>query len=204
MSYKILSLLLLTFLLSSCCWLSHDDCIESSGNNIPLAVTINHSDSVLNINDNLSIKIASSDFQTIYDESGFNQFSFNVQIDWFDGNFSSSSNHKVNLVNSNLNGLSLTDYSGYYGALPANDIEFDLEFTVPGYYLISFYGSANKYEEQTRRNRCGCGNGFYQNFSFDNPTNNNQYYPLYQSSAAYPIDQVQLEENGVYFIKVEN
>ena len=190
----------LTLLLSSCCWLVKYDCAELT-DNYTIPVHINYTDSVINVDDPLSIKIESSAFQQDFDAIGYDESSFSINITWFDGNFSSLANHKVDLLASNLSGFTLEEYNGYYGSLPS-DIEISLGFTFPGYYLIQFYGNANKYDDSKRRN-CGCGNYLYQNFQFESNLNNDQFFNLYQSATQYGVSLESLNQSGAYFIKVE-
>ena len=69
-----------------------------------------------------------------------------MNVTWFDGNFSSQANHKVDLLSRNLSGFSLEEYNGYSGPLTFA-IELKLGFTLPGYYLIKFNGGASGHEK---------------------------------------------------------
>ena len=200
MKTKLFLFALTTILLSSCCWLVKYDCAELS-EVFTIPVSVNYTDSVIDVNDPLSITIESSAFQGNYDENEYNQSSFSVNVIWFDGNFSSQANHKVDLLSSNLSGFSLEEYNGYNGTLP-QDIEIELGFTVPGYYLIQFNGGASRYEE-TKRRQCGCGNYAYQNFQFESNQYNSQFFNLYKSSTSYSVSLAELLFQGAYFIKVE-
>lgn len=200
MKIKLFFLVFGSLFLSSCCWFAKYDCAELSST-FTVPVSINYADSVINVNEPLALTIESDAFQSIYEDGGFTNSSFAINITWFDGNFTSQANHRVNLLSSNINNFPLEEYSGYNGPLPPN-IELELGFTVPGYYLIQFSGGASK-EGETKRRQCGCGNYQYQGFQFESNLSNAQYFPLYNNSTVYSNSLANLNFEGAYFIKVE-
>lgn len=187
-------------LLSACCWFVKVDCAEN-GESFTIPVSILNSDSVIAVNEALSIHILASDFLNEFENKNYDNSSVSINVTWFDGNFSSDASHKVDVVYSNPPGFQLEDYSSIYQETP-NDIQVDLAFTVPGYYLIQFYGGASK-EDEGRRKKCSCGNYLYSSFIFENNNINSQYLNLYASSISYTPSLSDLEQNGSYFIQVE-
>lgn len=205
MNYKIITVIFLTVFLSSCCWFAQDDCFEEQPLRFPIGTAFSTTDSIHDINTLLEVSIKSTDFLNTYQEEGYQQFNFSMLVEWFDGNFVSTANHQVNILNSNLDNLDLEYAAAYYGDIPNDDIRFDIEFTVPGYYLIYFSGAATKtYEVKRRpRNGCGCGGSTYAGFSFENDDSNEDYFDLYNSSVPYNANLQDLLLQGAYFIKVE-
>ncbi len=202
MQSKIIPLLLFSLLLSSCCWLVKVDCAESEEAPFTIPVEFAHSDSILQVTDTLSLKIRTAEFSPQYINDEFQNSTFYVDIIWFNGDFSSSANTKVDLISSSVGQFSLDEYEGYYGPLP-NDIDLSISFTIPGYYLILFNGSSYKDYEQKRRNRCSCGNYSYLSFNFESDVSNEQFYPMYENSAGLGTTLEMLNHQGAYFIKVE-
>lgn len=204
MNYKIITGIFLTVFLSSCCWFAQDDCAERQFG-FPIGAAFSTTDSIHDINTLLEVSIKSTDFLTTYQEGDYQQFNLSMHVEWFDGNFVSTANHQVNILNSNLDNLDLEYAAAYYGDIPNDDIRFDIEFTVPGYYLIYFSGSATKtYEVKRRpRNGCGCGGSSYFGFSFEADDSNEAYFDLYNSSVPYNANLQDLLLQGAYFIKVE-
>lgn len=200
MKFKLILAFFSLSLLSSCCWFTKDDCAEN-GEIFNIPVSFPNNDSVIAVNEPLTINILGSAFLTTYESESYDNSSFSIYITWFDGNFTSEASHKVDVVYSNPPGFSLEDYSAFNPETPS-DLQVDLAFTVPGYYLIQFNGGASK-EDEGRRKKCSCGNYLYSSFHFDNPVMNDQYLNLYAASISYTPLVTDLEMNGSYFIKVE-
>lgn len=199
MKTKVILALISLSLLSSCCWFVKVDCAENDGTfSIPVVLP---NDTLIGVNEPLSLFIEGSAFQGYYESNGYDNSSISITITWFDGNFTSDASHKVEVLSSNPPGFNLEDYSSFYLESPT-DMQIDLGFTVPGYYLIQFYGGASK-EDEGRRKKCSCGNYLYQSFQFESNIMNSQYLDLYSSSLSYTPLISELELNGSYFIQVE-
>lgn len=193
---KILLLFVPLLILSSCCWFRYDDCAtQNEGFLIP--VEINYTDTLIQVGDLLPISIKSSQFASIYNNNNYSDCNFSMNVRWFNGDFVSDANHKIQIFNSQPY-FSSND-NGYSGNLPTNNINFDVSFTTPGYYMLEFYGSANGYNE---KKRCGC-DYLYTYFSFESNIQNVQYFDIYQASTPYFDTYLNHQQNGVYFIKVE-
>lgn len=204
MDSKLIPLVFLSLLISSCCWLRTPDCVEEGESPFTIGVEYSYNDSVIQVDDTLDFSIKTSDFLSIYTEKEFQNFHVYLDIIWFNGDFSSPANFKVKLISSSESQFSLSDYRGYNGVLP-DDIDLQLAFTIPGYYLILLNGGAFKdYQDSNRRkHRCKCTGYAYQNFLFESDQTNAQYFPRYENSIEGTSILEQVENQGAYFIKVE-
>lgn len=190
--------------LSSCCWFVKVDCLEGEDPPFTLGINYQHADSILQSTDTLELTVQTANFLNEYQEKNYDYTSFYIDITWFDGNFTSPANDRVDVLYQNVPVLGSTQ-EGYEGALP-DSINMQLAFPIPGYYLIQFYGGANRQEgnDSRRRSRCGCNSNFhYLNWEFDANRDNAVWLPIYEQSFNYSIDTYALEKQGAYFIKVE-
>lgn len=204
MHSKLIPLLIVSSFLTSCCWFSKEDCAESFIPEFTIPVDYNYTDSLIQVNEALPISILTSEFLPTYTEQEYQQSNFYMDIIWFNGDFSSSANSKVDLLSNSVSQFNLTEYQGFSGDLP-NDINLELAFTIPGYYLILLNGGSSKdYETANRRkDRCSCGGYAYQSFFFESNNSNEQFYPIYENSSEGYSTLASLQNQGAFFIKVE-
>lgn len=201
---KLIPFVFLTVFLSSCCWFVKVDCLE--GEDAPFTLAVNYSaDSIIQSNDTLEINIQTADFLNEYQEKNYDNTYFSIAVTWFDGNFTSPANDRIDVLYQNVELLGTNSIEGYDGPLP-DSINMQIAFPIPGYYLIQFYGNANRYEpdDSRRRSRCSCNSNYhYLNFQFEANQANDVWLPVYAQSFNYGIDTYALEQQGAYFIKVE-
>jgi hypothetical protein len=201
---RILFFSLLASSFSSCCWFMKDECYQEDMGYYPIEVAVAASDSLLSTSDTLDLAVNLSDFEQTYEAEDFENLNVNINITWFNGDFSSPANSQVVLVYSSINNFSInSNYESNILSYPS-DLSVGLQFPKKGYYLIEFWGNANKANEQKKKGRCySCNYSAYANFEFTNNLLNSQYYPFYESSVGAYSSLIELGDKGSFFIKVE-
>ncbi|MFT4968906.1 MAG: hypothetical protein ACI9O4_000642 [Chitinophagales bacterium] len=89
---RLISILFLSLLISSCCRFSKYDCLEDNGELFPLHVEYDLSDSTIQVNEILAFSIKYSEFLTSYKQEDDQDGYFNFDIIWYNGNFRSNAN----------------------------------------------------------------------------------------------------------------
>tara|TARA_B110000037_G_C16800130_1_gene375144 strand:+ start:84 stop:341 length:258 start_codon:yes stop_codon:yes gene_type:complete len=75
------------------------------------------SDYTIQVNEILAFSIKSSEFLTSYKQEDYQDCYFNFDIIWYNGNFSSSANSKVDIISSCVGQFNIAE-EGYSGNLP--------------------------------------------------------------------------------------